>query len=313
MEQPPFISICIPAFRRTDYLKRLLDSIEIQSFRSFEVVITDDSPGLEVRNLVESHTLAPLIRYFKNAQTLGSPENWNEGLRVVRGEWIKIMHDDDWFSGPESLQVFADTIREGHAGFYFSAFTNVYPDGRTKTIRLTAADQTALDKTPEILIATNLIGPPSVVIFKKDDAIRFDNRMQWLVDVDFYIQYLRIHAAAGYISASLVQIGLSESQITRSSFGKPEIEIPERFMLLEKIGNDGLNKIRIYDSWWRFIRNLKIRDEQKIKESGYKGKIPEVFKGMMRFQNYIPNFLLNSGPFSKFFMGIHFYFSRITK
>jgi hypothetical protein len=152
-----------------------------------------------------------------------------------------------------------------------------------------------------------------VVIFKKDDAIRFDNRMKWLVDIDFYLRYLRFHSPAEYISGSLVQIGLSESQVTRSSFGKPEIEIPERFMLLEKMENRGLNNIRIYDSWWRFIRNLKIRNEQKIKETGYPGKIPEVFIGMMRIQNYIPDTLLRFGPFSKFFMGIHFFLSRKIK
>jgi len=310
MDQSPFISICIPAYQRTDYLKRLLDSIEIQSFRSFEVVITDDSPGWEVRNLVETHVLNPYIRYFKNAHTLGSPENWNEGLRVARAAWIKIMHDDDWFSGPESLQVYADTVRQGSSSFYFSAFTNVYPDGRIKTIRLRGADRRTLNKTPEILVATNFIGPPSVVIFKKDDSIGFDNRMQWLVDIDFYLRYLRIHSPAGYIPGSLVQIGLSESQITRSSFGKPEIEIPERFMLLEKMGNESLNNIRIYDSWWRFIRNLKIRDEQKIPASGYPGLIPDTIREMIKFQKNIPNVLLNTGLFSKFFMGILFFLLR---
>ena len=50
----PFISICIPAFQRVDYL-RLLDSIEIQSFRDFETVISDDSPGHEVQELIRNH------------------------------------------------------------------------------------------------------------------------------------------------------------------------------------------------------------------------------------------------------------------
>ena len=44
MAEPILISICIPAYKHPDFLKRLLDSISIQSFRDFEVIISDDSP-----------------------------------------------------------------------------------------------------------------------------------------------------------------------------------------------------------------------------------------------------------------------------
>jgi len=117
MDETPLISICIPAFQRVNYLRRLLDSIEIQSFRNFETVISDDSPGAEVQELIRSHPLNPKIRYIKNKETLGSPENWNEGIRHAKAGWIKIMHDDDWFSGPGSLQTFADAIGNKNARF----------------------------------------------------------------------------------------------------------------------------------------------------------------------------------------------------
>jgi glycosyltransferase involved in cell wall biosynthesis len=313
MGEALLVSICIPAYQRKDCLKRLLDSIEIQTFRRFEVVITDDSPGGEVLDIVEDHPLRPLIRYFKNPRTLGSPENWNEGLRKAKADWIKIMHDDDWFTGPDSLAVFADAIQNRAARFYFSAYTNVYPGGRTKTIRIKDADYVALNKMPEILIAANRIGPPSAVIFKKDYALVFDNRMQWLVDIDFYIRYLKKHPPPENISEALIQIGISESQLTRSSYGDPGIEIPERFMLFEKMEPAGLNNIMIFDSWWRFIRNLKITDNQKIPASGYLGKIPDVIQGMIKFQKHIPKALLNAGLFSKFFMVIHFFLLRRKK
>ena len=119
MEAAPFISICIPAYRRTEFLKRLLDSVEIQTYTNYEVVITDDSPDVSVQELVEQHAVRSKIRYYKNPKTLGTPENWNEGLRYARSEWIKIMHDDDWFSGPESLAGFAEAIRKTDYGFYF--------------------------------------------------------------------------------------------------------------------------------------------------------------------------------------------------
>src|SRR5664279_4050459 len=137
MDDALFISICIPAYQRTEFLKRLLDSISAQVYPHFEVVITDDSPGNEVQELVEKHPIRPKVRYFKNNMKLGTPENWNESMRRAKSDWIKIMHDDDWFSEPGSLGDFADHVRKGKSAFYFSAYSNVYPDKTTKQINIT--------------------------------------------------------------------------------------------------------------------------------------------------------------------------------
>ena len=55
---------------------------------------------------------------------------------TAKADWIKIMHDDDWFSGPESLRIFADPFLKVKHAFYFSAYSNVFPDGRLKSISL---------------------------------------------------------------------------------------------------------------------------------------------------------------------------------
>lgn len=301
-----FISICIPAYNRVIYLKRLLDSILLQSYRHFEVVITDDSPGNEVYDLAHSHSLAPFIRYFKNEITLGTPENWNESMRKSAGEWIKLMHDDDWFRGADSLSAFVHTLEKGKADFYFSAYDNVFPDGRTKQIKASGTFLNKLNRNPEILIAANRIGPPSTIIFRNDPEIVFDKRLRWLVDVDFYMRYLKAHPPAIYILESLVRIGISESQVTQTSFGNHAVEIPERFMMWEKMHPHSLRNLLIHDSWWRFIRNLKITRLQEIAEAGYAGRIPPFVVSMIRWQKNIPRDFLNWGVISKTMMMGHY-------
>ena len=37
------VSIVIPTYKRVDYLDRLLKSIEVQTFKEFEVIVVDDS------------------------------------------------------------------------------------------------------------------------------------------------------------------------------------------------------------------------------------------------------------------------------
>lgn len=115
----PFISICIPAYKRIDFLKRLLDSIQIQTFHDFEVIVTDDSPDDSVRILCESYESFDLkLTYWKNSPSLGTPANWNKAISMAKGLWIKLMHDDDWFIDSSALMIFADAARAEKKSFY---------------------------------------------------------------------------------------------------------------------------------------------------------------------------------------------------
>ena len=67
------ISICIPAYKRTHFLKRLLQSIELQTYKDFEVIISDDSDDDSVSQLLTAFEGKFPIQYFKNEKSLGTP------------------------------------------------------------------------------------------------------------------------------------------------------------------------------------------------------------------------------------------------
>jgi glycosyltransferase involved in cell wall biosynthesis len=307
------ISICIPAYKRTAFLKRLLDSIIIQTYKNFEVIVTDDSPGNDVKELCNQYKNLITLFYYHNDQQLGTPENWNEAIRKAKGEWIKLMHDDDWFVNENSLTHFAETVQKNpSSSFIFSAYSNVYPDNKTKDIFVNACRYKMLCKNAVTLFSENIIGPPSCVIFKKNNNILFDSRFQWVVDFDFYIRYLSVTKPV-YIKKALVNIGISDTQVTRQSFRNPKIEIPENFLLLEKVGEGVLKNVFVFDAWWRLIRNLGIKDIGYIKSNGYNGHIKPKISAMIKFQNKIPKPLLHAGIFSKFFMFICFCSARLKR
>lgn len=109
MTAAPLISICVPAYKNVVYLERLLGSIQSQTFHDFEVVITDDSPDNAVSELIDRYKAMLPIRYFRNDVALGSPANWNAAIGHAKGQWIKIMHDDDWFADG---QVWASLLKQ---------------------------------------------------------------------------------------------------------------------------------------------------------------------------------------------------------
>ncbi|MBS1935656.1 MAG: glycosyltransferase family 2 protein [Bacteroidetes bacterium] len=303
----PLISICIPAYKRTEFLKRLLDSVAIQTFKNFEVIVTDDSPGNEVENLCNFYKENFSIFYYRNTQQLGTPENWNESIRKAKGQWIKLMHDDDWFSAKNSLQYFVDAINNNPASsFFFSAYRNIYLDeNKEEPVFINSFRYKMIRKNPVTLFAKNVIGPPSVVIHKNDKQIYYDKNFKWLVDFEFYIRYLK-NTKPVYISKELVNVGLGSLQVTSAVFRVRTVEVPENLRLLEKIGVYQLRNIIVYDAYWRFLRNLNVKSEEDIYSSGYSQPVPDIIKMMITFQHKTPAAFLRIGIFSKFFMLLSF-------
>ena len=300
MADPILISICIPAYQRIDFLKRLLDSITGQTFLDFEVIVTDDSPDESVKTLCDQYKNEFHLQYYHNLAALGTPANWNEAIRHAKGEWIKLMHDDDWFADKDSLLHFAHAITANPSStFIFSAYRNNYADtNKTKDVFIESGRYKMLRKNPLTLLSKNSIGPPSVVIHKKQDNMYYDINLKWLVDIDFYMRYLSSTKPI-YIPDVLINIGISDTQVTKYTFGNRKVEIPENFYLLEKNGDAILNNILFFDSWWRLMRNLGIKDIKDIRESGYEGNIPPKIRAMINFQNKIPGKLLKNGFISK--------------
>lgn len=305
----PLISICIPAYRRVDYLRRLLDSIVQQDFKSFEVVVTDDSPDDSVNSLCQSYaTLLPLF-YYRNPQALGTPENWNEGIRKARGSWIKLMHDDDFFLYPGALGVFAREAEKAKAAFIFAAYRNVTAAGEiSPPVQLVPFRKQALLKQPLTLLSRNVIGPPSVTLVRNQKTWWYDKRMKWLVDMDFYIQVLQ-QASFCYINTPLIGIGVHENQVTRVSSLNPSVEIPEHLLIVEKYGISGFRNLLFFDAYWRLLRNLGFRSEGDIQHYSGGKPIPVSLQQMIRFQGRFPLAVLKIGICSKLLMLVCYWFS----
>lgn len=305
----PNISICIPAYKRVNSLKRLLLSIDCQKYKNFEVVITDDSgEDKAVENFINSSFFSFKLFFYKNPIPLGSPKNWLESISKANGSWIKIMHDDDYFVDSSSLELFASKI-SSDVDCIFAGYFAVYDDRSVDNKTITTSQFNSIFKTPIKLFAGNVIGPPSVMMFRKGLRETFDPRLKWIVDWEYYIR-LADHYKLLYITLPLVNVGYSESQITNSCFLNPNVEILETLIFTEKHSERIFHSIWSYDAWWRLLRNLKIRHiDQFLSFSGGLPVNRNILR-MIQFQSLFPLILLNLGFFSKLLMLISFLFNK---
>ena len=96
------VSICIPAYEQPYNLDKCLKSILKQTFKDYEVIITDDSKESNLFDIVEKYIEDMDIKYIKNTLSKGSPENWNKAISLATGKYIKILHHDDSFKNNNS-------------------------------------------------------------------------------------------------------------------------------------------------------------------------------------------------------------------
>ncbi|MDQ6755984.1 MAG: glycosyltransferase [Bacteroidota bacterium] len=298
----PLISICIPTYKNVEYLQRLLQSITRQTFKDYEIVITDNSPDNSVEELAKNFTELS-IRYYKNIPPTNMAENFNLVLQKAQGKWTKMMHDDDWFSSSESLQKFADTALKTSKGFIFSACTNIYSVSKKKQDEfLVEWKKELLDDSPLNLFYLNVIGHPSTVMHKKDDSILYDPLFKWVVDVDFYIRFLIKYPGYEYLPETLINIGADENQMSNKYYKNPDVEIPEYLQLLAKYPSKLLlQQEYVFFLVWNLVKRFKIKSVNEIGKF-YKGRLPDKIQQIIQFQKYIPNIILKQTPWNKWLM-----------
>lgn len=260
----PLVSICIPAYKNPVLLERCIKSALEQTYSNFEIIVTDDSPDDQVEQVLKKFDFDSRVKYLKNAAALGSPENWNEGLRQAVGDYIKVMHHDDWFAVPDALEKFVSIAIKTNADFVCAYCYNVRAD-RKEEKRIIGRFKTKWQREPKLILFANYIGNPSTVMFKnlKDRPVLYDKNSIWYVDVLFYYEFIVSHPQVAYIDEFLIDTSAGlDTQVTNSVVDK-SIGIREYDYVARKHGlydeYNFLARLSLFEILGRY--NIKSKDE----------------------------------------------------
>ncbi|AVH69900.1 TPR repeat-containing protein [Nostoc sp. 'Lobaria pulmonaria (5183) cyanobiont'] len=127
----PFWSVVIPAYKRTDYLLECLASVLAQwtGEEEMEILVMDNASTPPLFDLVNAIGRG-IVSYYRNSQNIGLAGNHNTGIILSRGQWIHILHDDDYVLPgfysqlKESLENCSDSV-----GAAFTGFDNINEKG----------------------------------------------------------------------------------------------------------------------------------------------------------------------------------------
>lgn len=219
-----------------------------------------------------------------------------------------LLHQDDWLHNENALSIYLETfLQNPKADFAFCKNIAIDESGKSFVLQEIPSLLHQLEKKPNHLVRSDIIGPPSNVMLRKKVDIRYDERLIWLVDVDYYVRLLKSGFKPYYIPQHLVSIGLHADQTTVYVNDNLFIILKENILFAHKITASAFNDIFIYDYYWRLLRNHEVKNKIQILESGVgEDLILPVFDHIISLQRKFSAKLLKFGPASKILMLISY-------
>ncbi len=195
----PKISVCIPIYNMSnavDFLRRNLDSILMQTFKDYEIVVTDDSSDDMLQIWMEQHKYP--VRYFKNSTGSGMARNTNYAMGQANGQLIKILYQDDYFYHEDALQHIVDNFKE---------------EDKWLVTGCTHAPIEVIHY-PTFNRDRNTIGSPSVLTMRSGLMVAFDPKLHWILDLDLYRRLFEKFGPPKILNEVNVVIGIGTHQST---------------------------------------------------------------------------------------------------
>ena len=106
----PTVSILMPVYKTSHYLREAVDSILSQTFKDFELIILNDCSPDNAEEILDGYEDPRIVRYL-GEKNVGLANVLNVGIQIARGKYIARMDSDD-ISASSRLEVQVDYLEQ---------------------------------------------------------------------------------------------------------------------------------------------------------------------------------------------------------
>ncbi len=183
----------IPHYNRVSYLEKTLQSVIDQWTEDLdmEIVVVDDDSKIEPPDQIIKKWAHPNLRLVKNRTNLGQMANINQCIDLARGEWIHILHCDDYVLPGfyAAVQQTAAQFREAGAIFTRHQFVDDQGGVLFKSHRF-LPEPGIIPGWFEKIATQQLIQTPSIVVKKSvyRDVGKFDTDFLMCEDWEMWVR-----------------------------------------------------------------------------------------------------------------------------
>ena len=219
----------IPTHNRIIELERCLDSLTLQSFKNFEVIIVDDGSKDNISALSKNFENVLNIRYFRldNASG-GAARPRNKGISEAQAEWIAFLDSDDWWY-PQKLERIKECLQLGDVIYHD---LDLNEQGKKHFYKTVSARALTAPVFLDLMINHNGLVTSGVAV-KKDFLQKVNGfREIELEDYDLWLRLSQITNRFYHIQEKLGCYWVGITNTTQSN--KREIKRVERIYNLHK-------------------------------------------------------------------------------
>lgn len=197
--KPPKISVLVPTYNYAEFLPEAVESVLAQDWDDFEVLIADDASTDDSEAVISRLAAADTrIRSHRHKHNLGMVANWNWCLQNSQGEYIKFLFGDDKLVTRHALRTLLSLL-DNNPGAVLAASARQVIGPKSELLEVwDEFRKPGLQRGPETIArcmetGVNLIGEPSAVLFRKEDATRgFNLTYRQIVDLEMWFSLLEL-------------------------------------------------------------------------------------------------------------------------
>lgn len=289
----PHVSILIPNYNKSDYLKETLDSVIGQTYTDWECIIIDDHSTDSSWEILEeyanNHAKIKIYKRPPNRKQGGNAAR-NYAIELAKGEFVAFLDSDDIWKSTR-LECAIGFLKSQQCESIYSGAVIVRP---TSVIKLPSRDIREGESVFDFILSNDVVCPTPTLILKTNLAktVMFDEDLKRHQDYDFFI---RVHMISPW--------KYFENYDTKVIWTRPN---------LNKINY--LNCIPFYEKHWRKNRNKKTRYRYIVRitsssvRNNYNNNLTSYFRKILVKEGYrftIKEYFLFYTPF------LFFLFSKI--
>ncbi len=126
----PAVSVVIPTYNRSKFVKEAIESVLEQGYRNFELIVVDDGSTDNTRSVVERIS-DPRLKYFYKDNG-GHCSARNYGFIKSKGQYVALLdHDDLWPN--DYLKIMVNRLQsQKECSFAYARVLLLHEDGRTE-------------------------------------------------------------------------------------------------------------------------------------------------------------------------------------
>lgn len=193
----PKVSVCIDVYNYEAFLPEAIESVLRQDFTDFEVIVSDDCSRDRSFEIAREYARKDSrVIALRNEKNLGMVRNRNACLRPAKGEYIKILHADDYLCTNDALRKMADVL-DANRGVSMVACAMQFVDPASRELSRWSyfEDRKAINGTAVIAKSLreqrNFIGGPSAVMYRRSKGLRgFDENFFHSADWEMWLHLL---------------------------------------------------------------------------------------------------------------------------